>query len=67
MNPGKRHRGRNLGEAATLEFMRSLETEWKGAAKGIVLVDERYARKALDTIESSSTRGPFAGTGLWAH
>lgn len=63
MNPEKRPRSRNLGEAAILELMRSLEREWRGDRKGIVLVDERYARKALGAIEANidivSTRAFF--------
>jgi hypothetical protein len=63
MDPEKRPRGRNLGEAAILELMRSLETEWRGDHKGIVLVDERYARKALGSLEANidivSTRAFF--------
>lgn len=63
MDLEKRPRGRNPGEAAILELMRSLETEWKGDNKGIVLVDERYARRALGALEANidivSTRAFF--------
>ncbi len=41
MDSEKWPHGRNLGEAAILELMRSLETEWRGDRKGIVLIDER--------------------------
>ena len=53
MDPDKAPRSRNLGEAAILELMRSLETECRGDRKAIVLVDERYARKALGALDAN--------------
>ena len=53
MDPDKAPRSRNLGEAAILELMRSLEAEFRGDRKAIVLVDERYARKALGALDAN--------------
>lgn len=63
MDPEKKPRARNLGEAAILELMRSLESEWQGDRKAIVLLDERYARRAVAALEANidivSTRAFF--------
>jgi hypothetical protein len=53
MDSEKKPRRRNLGEAAILELMRSLEAEWRGNRKAIVLVDERFARKALAAVDAN--------------
>jgi hypothetical protein len=63
MDPARRPRGRNLGEASILELMTALETDFSGDNKAIVLVDERRARKALSTLDANldivSTRAFF--------
>jgi hypothetical protein len=63
MDPQRRPRSRNLGEASILGLMRSLSDEWQGENKAVVLLDERFARKAVATIEANidlvSTRAFF--------
>ena len=63
MDPQRRPRSRNLGEASILGLMRSLSEEWQGNNKAVVLLDERFARKAVAAIEANidivSTRAYF--------
>lgn len=63
MEPARRPRGRNLGEASILELMETLEVETQGDNKAIVLIDERRARKVLRTMDANldvvSTRAFF--------
>jgi hypothetical protein len=63
MDPDRKPRGRDLGEASIIELMRSLEAEYQGDKKAVVLLDERYARRALAAVEANidivSTRAFF--------
>ena len=63
MNPDKRPRGRDLGEASIIQLVRSLEGEFQGDRKAVVLLDERFARRVLAAVEANvdivSTRAFF--------
>lgn len=63
MDPDRKPRGRNLGEASIIQLVRSLETEFQGDRKAVVLLDERFARRVLSAVEANvdivSTRAFF--------
>ena len=63
MDPDRRPRGRDLGEASIIQLVRSLEEEFQGDRKAVVLLDERFARRVLAAVEANvdivSTRAFF--------